>query len=285
MMCRRARTCRLRSTLTSITFASVAACAARPGADALSVPEVVAIPAVSDVTGTASSGARAATRTELDDGPIVDLAPARDGGAPADVILPVTWRAAFDQTRPFAEAIRLARQSRASCEASADALGRALDAGPPTAKRFEDVRALFDKCNRAFAAAYHAPDSTDADRLIALAEAAAMLLLFSQRLETAGLRHAPPTLRADPTVALTYEDVAHGPVQRWRQEAVALLDLCASARGAPESPAGRSCLALRLGPAGPGKSDAGSAQNGCACAPGDPLCSTSMTGGWCHPGS
>jgi hypothetical protein len=279
----RARSCRLRS-LRAVALASVTACAARPSAEALFVPEVVAIPATPEPLPEKPGDT---VRTELDDGPIVDLLPDRrpDGGARGDEILPVTWRAAFDQTRLFADAIRLARQSRGSCEASAVALGASVDAGPPTAKRFEEARALFDKCNRAFAAAYHAPDATEEDRLTALAEAAAMLLAFSQRLASAGLTHAPQALRSDPAVALTFEDVAHGPVQRWRQEAVALLGLCASARGAADSPAGRSCLALRRGPdRARGKPDAGRTPNGCACAPGDPLCSASMSG-WCHPGS
>jgi hypothetical protein len=94
-------------------------------------------------------------------------------------------------------------------------------------------------------------------------------------------------------VALTFEDVAHGPGERWRQEGIALVDLCiVQARSAGiDGPTARQCGALRrsvVGSAGartsrPAKKPLRDGRvNGCACAFGDPLCSASMSG-WCHP--
>jgi hypothetical protein len=219
----------------------------------------------------------------------VDLVP--DARAPE---LPVSWRATFGQTRPYADAMRLARSMRATL----DKLVLAPDAG---SKSFEETRSLLERSSRAYAAAYHAPDATQVGQIDTLREAAEMIFGWAERLDDAGLGESATRYQSDPLVALTFEDVAHGPGQRWRQEGMALVDLCiVLARSAGiDGPASRRCgvlrraaaLAVEKAGANPkpkrplsNRADGGRNLNlnGCACAFGDPLCSASMSG-WCHP--
>jgi hypothetical protein len=207
-----------------------------------------------------------------------------DAGAPA---LPVSWSVTFGHTRTFVEAIRIARTARASFDVIA-ATSVVTDAGTPTPKQFERASSLLDQGSRQFAAAYHAPDASSANKIDALREAADMILAWSRRIDEAGLARAPATYRSDSAVALTFEDVANGPAKRWREEGLALVHLCIeSARASGiSSPSARDCSTMRqsyarvIGKKPLAMADAGA--SGCACDPGDPLCSASMSG-WCRP--
>jgi hypothetical protein len=220
----------------------------------------------------------------LDDGPVVTLV---DAGK---VDLPVAWKTAFGQTRPYAVAMTEARATRAAWEKAARSVAPNPDGGTPSGKPFEDARALLERGSRGYAAAYHAPDATPTQQLDAIREAAEMILAWSKRLTLAGLADTPPLYRSDPSIALTFEDVAHGPVRRWLDEGTALLELCVQeARLARlDTPAARTCTALAqphkaaLAKRASGAADGGRGANGCACAFGDPLCSASMST-WCHP--
>jgi hypothetical protein len=210
-------------------------------------------------------------------------------------VLPVSWANTFGHNKPFAEAIKTARTSRTSFETVAKTVTTSGDGGLPTPKEFERVSSLLDQGSRQFAAAYHAPDATPTARIDTLREAASMILAWSRQLDEAGLARAPAQYRSDPSVALTFEDVANGPAKRWREEGLALVTLCVeSARTSNiDTAAARECGGLRKSyervlaerrssktSAAAGK-DAG-APTGCACDPGDPLCSASMSG-WCRP--
>lgn len=214
-------------------------------------------------------------------------------------VLPVSWANTFGHNKPFAEAIKSARLARTSFESVAKAVTGSTDGGLPAPREFERVSALLDQGSRQFAAAYHAPDATPAARIDVLHEAATMILAWSRQLDEAGLARAPAQYRSDPSVALTFEDVANGPAKRWREEGLALIALCVeSARTSNIDSAGaRGCSGMRTSyarvlseraarrPASAtlGK-DAGASEaaTGCACDPGDPLCSASMSG-WCRP--
>src|SRR5690606_28516814 len=95
----------------------------------------------------------------------------------------------------------------------------------------------------------------------------------------------PAAWRADPTLAVTFEDVAMGPARRWREEGLALLQLCIEAAfdASLKDASTARCVALRKkeGTAAVrrafARGDAGA--QGCRCAPGDPLCSEPFT--WC----
>jgi len=135
------------------------------------------------------------------------------------------------------------------------------------------------------------------NRVNTLRDAGDMILAWSRKLDEAGLARAPATFRSDPSVALTFEDVANGPAKRWREEGLALVSMCFEIARANkiDSDQARDCGAMRrsyarvIAAQRPSPSarasmtstDAGS-PNACACDPGDPLCSASMSG-WCRP--
>ena len=222
----------------------------------------------------------------------IEVAPSElevDAGPPA---LPMSWARTFGHTQPFAEAIRAARAARSSFEAAAAASLSPVDGGAPPARRFAEANALLDLASRRFAAAYHAPDATEGNQIATLREGAEVLLSWSRRLDELGLARAPASYRTDPSIALTFEDVAVGPAKRWREEGVALVLRCVElgrSPGARAESALRDCAAMRrtydhvvrrrtAADAGAGRADEGA----CACDPGDPLCSASMSG-WCRP--
>ncbi len=247
----------------------------------------------------------------VDDAPIARDEPLRESqaaqGDAGTTALPIMWSAAFTfgHTKPFAEAIAKAKESRRSFDRTASlvfaapAATSAADAGPPgtttlAAKDFEHASSLLDMTSRLYAAAYHAPNVTMQNRIDTLHDAGEMILSWSRKLDEVGLARAPATYRADPSIALTFEDVANGPAKRWREEGLAIVQLCVELATSShlDGAASRDCAAMRQSYArvlsrphgkaiatSPG--DAGSPP-ACACDPGDPLCSASMSG-WCRP--
>ncbi len=194
--------------------------------------------------------------------------------------LPKAWAAPIVPVLGFTDALRKGRAARAAFER--------LAPPPPNAKEanlkvwFGQAQMLVDQASRMYAGAFNAKDAPRDGRIDAIAEAAELDMTMARTLDEQNLGSMPPAWRSDPAVAGTFEDVEVGPTRRWRAEARVLSRQCVdTARESNvETDAARRCAALRTGlPLKVVKqtSDAGA---GCACNPGDPLCSASL-GGWC----
>ena len=197
--------------------------------------------------------------------------------------LPKTWTGPIVPGLAFTDALRKARGAR-------DAFSR-LAAPPAKAKEpvvkawFAQAQLQIDQASRMYAAAFHAPDAPREGRIDAIAEAAELDMTMARSLDDAGLGSMPVAWRSDPAVASTFEDIAVGPTRRWRDEARVLARQCVqTARDeAVLTEAARRCAALRTGAPAKAARHAVDAGAGCACDPGDPLCSASL-GGWCGSG-
>ena len=193
--------------------------------------------------------------------------------------LPKTWNAPSIPGLSFADALRKARGAR-------DAFGRltppATNAKEASMKTwFGQAQTFVDQASRMYAASFHAPDAPREGRIEAIAEAAELDMTMARSLDEAGLGSLPVAWRADPAIATSFEDIAIGPTRRWRDEARVLARQCIdTARDSGVlTDSARRCAALRTGT--PLKAKRGPDPNaGCACSPGDPLCSASL-GGWC----
>lgn len=194
--------------------------------------------------------------------------------------MPRTWTGPIVPGLGFSDALRKARGAR-------DAFGRlavpAATAKDPAIKAwFAQAQAQVDQASRMYAAAFHAADAPREGRIDAIAEAAELDMSMARSLDDAGLGSMPVAWRADPAVASTFEDIAIGPTRRWRDEARVLARQCMqTARDqAVLTEAARRCAALRTGAPQKTARRGADAGAGCACDPGDPLCSASL-GGWC----
>jgi hypothetical protein len=197
--------------------------------------------------------------------------------------LPKSWTGPIVPGLAFADALRKARGAR---DAFAHLPAPAPKAAEPALKAwFAQAQVQVDQASRLYAAAFHAPDAPREGRIDAIAEAAELDLSLARTLDDAGLGALPVAWRSDPAVASTFEDIAIGPTRRWRDEARVLARQCVqTARDeAVETEAARRCAALRTGAIVRTARHAADAGAGCACDPGDPLCSASL-GGWCGPG-
>jgi hypothetical protein len=194
-------------------------------------------------------------------------------------VLPEVWSAPNIPGLSFADALRKARGAR-------DAFGRltppATNAKEASMKTwFGQAQTFVDQASRMYAASFHAPDAPREGRIDAISEAAELDMTMARSLDEAGLGSLPAAWRADPAIASSFEDIAIGPTRRWRDEARVLAKQCIdTARDSGVlTDSARRCAALRTGT--PQKAKAMPAANaGCACSPGDPLCSASL-GGWC----
>jgi hypothetical protein len=194
-------------------------------------------------------------------------------------LLPKAWTAPSIPGLTFADALRKARGAR-------DAFARLVP--PATSAKESSMKAWFgaaqsfvDQASRMYAASFHAADAPREGRIDAIAEAAELDMTMARSLDEAGLGAMPVAWRADPAVMSTFEDIAIGPTRRWRDEARVLARQCIdTARDSGViTDAARRCAALRTGT--PQKAKRGPDPSaGCACSPGDPLCSASL-GGWC----
>ncbi len=217
---------------------------------------------------------------------IAEAAPAAVASedVPAPDLSPV-WSTAGDPSLRHAEELAAARALRARL---ARGTMRAADAGAPALLSFTTAQALVERTSAAYARAASAPDATDAGRVEAMSEAADVMIGWATSLDRQGLATLPPAWRTDPSLRVSFEDVAQGPTKRWRAEGAALARHCAKvAEDAHLSTAAATaCRSLhahvgRVVKASPGSAksaDAGA--SGCACHPLDPLCSSSL-GPWC----
>lgn len=200
------------------------------------------------------------------------------------VTLDDVWSTTKTSDVPHAQALAQARSSRARV---LDAL-RTADAGAGmTPAWFERVHVGAESTSRWFATAFHAADATPAQKIATALAGAESALDLASRLDALGLTQLPRTWRADPSLALTFEDVSAGPAKRWRDEGLALVQLCIEAAYdlGVEDASTATCKATRtrMGRVAVRRAfarDAG--ERGCRCHPGDPLCSESAgQRGWC----
>jgi len=251
-------------------------------APAATSPETSAVPSepasVIDITVATPSSRGAASPTatvgETAD-PTVEIVPSGDA-APT---LPPSWGAPEVPSFGFADALKKGRVARAAYEH----LG--APKGTTDAERkawFSNAGALVDLASRMYAAAFYASDASRDGRIDAIAEAAQLELALAMRLDEAGIIAMPVSWRTDPSVRATFEEIADGPMRRWRDEARGLARSCiakANETGA-ETDAARRCRAIWT--AAPNTAHRAGA-GGCGCVEGDPLCSASL-GGWCRDG-
>jgi hypothetical protein len=150
---------------------------------------------------------------------------------------------------------------------------------------FSDVNRRAEDMSRWYAHAFRASNATPEEKISVVLAAAESALRLAKRLDAVGLGSMPKTWRTDPSLAITFEDVAMGPARRWRDEGLALVQLCIEAAfdANVHDASTKRCLALRKAEGTAvirrafARSDAGA--QGCRCAPGDPLCSEPAT--WC----
>jgi hypothetical protein len=193
--------------------------------------------------------------------------------------LPNVWSEPNVPGLSFADALRKARGAR-------DAFGRLTPPGTNAKEAsmktwFGQAQTFVDQASRMYAASFHAPDASREGRIDAISEAAELAMTMARSLDEAGLGALPVAWRADPAIASSFEDIAIGPTRRWRDEARVLAKQCIeTARDSGVlTDSARRCATLRTGT--PLKTKLAPAANGgCACSPGDPLCSASL-GGWC----
>lgn len=199
--------------------------------------------------------------------------------SPEPETLPKTWTEPVIPGLSFTDAAMKARAAR-------DALERLPTPSTTAAAAaqkawFTRAQVLADQASRMYAGAFHAPDASREGRIDVISEAAELDMTMARVLDEQNLGTMPPAWRSDPAVAGTFEDVEVGPTRRWRNEARVLARQCidtAKASGVATD-AARRCEALRTGVIPKrAKQDASA---GCACSPGDPLCSASL-GGWCQ---
>lgn len=194
--------------------------------------------------------------------------------------LPKAWAAPIVPVLGFSDALRKGRAAR-------DAFER-LAPPPPNAKEaiqktwFGQAQMLVDQASRMYAGAFNAKDATREGRIDAIAEAAELDMTMARTLDEQNLGSMPAAWRSDPAVAGTFEDVEVGPTRRWRAEARVLTRQCIDTARVTNvvTDAARRCAALRTGVPVKLARQAPDAGAGCACSPGDPLCSASL-GGWC----
>jgi hypothetical protein len=214
--------------------------------------------------------------------------PARPDEEPDTIPLSGAWAATFGHTASYAEAMQNVRKAREAFDAASTPLQAAADGGLPNPTAFQRANALMDLLNRRFAAAYYAPNANTEERISVLESAARKLLEWSHDLDRLGLDVTPATFKADARLALTFEEVTEGPSKRWRNEGYQLSKLCVERAESErlDNASTKSCKTLHdryrrvlLREPTPTKSKAPAE---CACHPGDPLCSATMSG-WCRP--
>lgn len=193
--------------------------------------------------------------------------------------LPQTWSWTFNQTNKYAVAKANMQSARTAYTTAAASF---TNGSVPAPSVFEKVSSALEFLNRSYAALYYAPDATDEQRVATLEEAANTLLDWASQLDAIGLDKLPKSFRTSGSIALTFEDVVHGPAKRWRGEGLSLATACVARAKANkiDTPAAKTCTNLvKASAAQPAPSKA---KPECACTPGDPLCSATMSG-WCHP--
>lgn len=198
-----------------------------------------------------------------------------------EVMLGDPWFIVEASNTPYATSMKNGQRTNALANRWLDG----ADAGAGvTPQWFAGVEHSGEAASRQYANAYRARDASNAEKIAAVLAGAENALGIAKRLDEVGLVHLPPDWRTHAGLALTFEDVAVGPVSRWRDEGHALVQLCIEIGSdwKVDDANVAKCKALRkLG----GRvairrafaRDAGA--RGCRCQPGDPLCSENVS--WC----
>jgi hypothetical protein len=136
---------------------------------------------------------------------------------------------------------------------------------------------LRERADRAYAEAWVAQDATAEGKVEVLSEAMLLANDLRAMLAAAGYEEIPASWKAEPTLHATFEDIANGPVRRLTEESQALAVFCA--RSVAESHVtGRAADACKRAAGVERQESQTQDKSGCACAKGDPLCTTSS---WC----
>jgi hypothetical protein len=222
--------------------------------------------------------------TERPDPPSLPVPP-RPDEAREEIPLSGTWAATFGHTVKYAQARVEADDAFTRFQIAAKPLFDLKDGGALDPNDFQKANAQVDLMNRKFAAAYYAPDVKKEQRIDVLERASTALLSWADRLDQLGLTKTPPSYRTDHRLALTFEEVTHGPAQRWHGEGLALANLCVD-RATKDGVTGPNASNCRINAqkyavvTTPKPKTTAPVE--CACNPGDPLCSATMSG-WCRP--
>lgn len=258
-----------RFTLVELCFA-LTACAPRPA----SAPVPVEIPA-GPVAVAIVDDASAAPIDETGDAAAF---------APVEVFVPEAWDWLSTETSMHAYSVSVSNGDHA--RGKVDALLASSDAGlGVTPAWFSDVNRRAQDMSGWYAHAFRAPNAKPEEKIAVVLLAAESALRIGKRLDEVGLGTMPKTWRTDPSLAVTFEDVSMGPAKRWREEGLALVQLCIEAAfdANVHDASTKKCQALRKAEGTAvirrafRRGDAGA--QGCRCAPGDPLCSEPQT--WC----
>ncbi len=202
---------------------------------------------------------------------------------PDESMFPAAWRSPRPTTS-FADEVTIARALRTQVRSMSRASRYARlngDAGIDNASLawLSKLLELRERADRAYASAWIAQDATPEGKVEVLSEATTLAQELRATLESAGYQEIPAAWKADPMLHATFEDIAHGPVRRLGEESRALAFFCVASadRDHVRGRAADSCRrAAGPTPAAPEK--ASGEDKGCACAKGDPLCTTSD---WC----
>ena len=203
--------------------------------------------------------------------------------APEEPALPAAWLSPPPPLTSFTEALTTAREQRSKLRA----MSRGATPGSASFGTAPDAAALAwlsramelrERADRAYAEAWVAQDATPEGKVEVLAEATTLASDLRGMLSSAGFDEIPAAWKAEPTLHATFEDIAHGPTRRLSEESLALAQFCVTSaeRYHVKGRAADSCRRAAGVPAtGPEKPES---KGACACAKGDPLCTTSD---WC----
>ena len=203
---------------------------------------------------------------------------------PDGAMFPAAWRSPAPPATSFADEVTIARGLRAQVRVMSRA-SRAPrlsgDAGTDDASLawLSKLLELRERADRAYASAWVAEDATPEGKVEVLSEATTLAQELRATLETAGYEEIPAVWKAEPMLHATFEDIAHGPVRRLGEESRALALFCVASadRDHVKGRAVDSCRRAAGKTHAPPQTTSGDEQ-GCACAKGDPLCTTSD---WC----
>jgi hypothetical protein len=249
---------------------ALSGCTPRPATAPVAV-EIPAAPVVVSVADDAGSSA-------------IDETGDAAAFAPVEVFVAPSWDWLSTETSVHAYSVSVGNGD--SARAKVDALLASSDAGLGiTPAWFSDVNRRAQDMSGWYAHAFRAPNATAEQKVAVALLAAESALRIGKRLDDVGLGAMPKTWRTDPSLAVTFEDVSMGPAKRWREEGLALVQLCIEAAfdSNVHDASTKKCQALRKAEGTAvirrafARSDAGA--QGCRCAPGDPLCSEPQT--WC----
>jgi hypothetical protein len=257
-----------RFTLVELAFA-LSACTPRPATAPLpqGPPDPPLVAVVTD----------AAAATELNEPE--DAA----ASAPTEVVVAHDWDwlTAEPSTVPYSVSLSNGDWARSKVNALLDTSDAGLGVTP---RWFGQLNTKAEDASRWYALAFHAENATPPEKVAVALLAAEGALSLAHRLDEVGLTAMPRAWRADPTLAVSFEDVAHGPARRWRDEGLALVQLCIETAFDlnVHDASTKKCLTIRKteGTVAIRRAFAREAgARGCRCSPGDPLCSEGAS--WC----